>query len=105
MRKLVYRASYLCQGWLFRLSREGSIPQTPLLEPVHFYEEVAMSEASAVNGAFEEQVGTLFKGLVVNLGDAAVTHKTDQQCLDMFTTGLNLARKARQMALTVTSKT
>ena len=64
-----------------------------------------MSEASAVNGAFEEQVGTLFKGLVVNLGDAAVTHKTDQQCLDMFTTDLNLARNARQMALTVTSKT
>ena len=63
-----------------------------------------MSEASAVDIAFEDHVQFLFKTLVTNLGDAAVTHKTDQQCLDIFTTGLNRARKAKEMALTVASK-
>lgn len=62
-----------------------------------------MSEANAINSAFEEHVGVLFKGFVTNLGDASASHKTDQQCLDAFTTGLNVARKAKQMALTVTS--
>ena len=62
-----------------------------------------MSEASAIEAAFEEQVGILFKGLVTNLGDAAVTHKTEQQCLDMFKTALSLARKAKQIALPISS--
>jgi hypothetical protein len=62
-----------------------------------------MSEANAIEAAFEGEVQTLFKGLVTNLADAPISHKTDQQCLEMFITGLNLARKAKQLAFTATS--
>jgi hypothetical protein len=60
---------------------------------------VSMSEANAIQAAFEDHVGVLYRQLVTNLGDSPITHKTDQQCLELFVTGLNLARKAKQMAL------
>jgi hypothetical protein len=58
-----------------------------------------MAEADAIEAAFEGQVQTLFKVLATNLGDAPVTHKTDQQCVAIFTAGLVIARKAKQLAL------
>jgi hypothetical protein len=62
-----------------------------------------MSEATAIETAFEEQVETLFKGLVQNLGDVPVSHQTDQECLEAFARGLNLARKAKLLALKKTA--
>jgi hypothetical protein len=56
------------------------------------------SEATAIQAAYEAQVQTLFKSLITNLGDQ---HQTDQQCVDKFTGGLNIAKRARQLALNV----
>jgi hypothetical protein len=59
------------------------------------------TEADAIEAAYVEQVRILFRLLITNLGDEPVTHKTDQQCLDMFAVGLNTAKRAKQLALTV----
>ncbi len=56
-------------------------------------------ETAAIEAAYDAQVQTLFKGLVTNLGDQPTTHQTDQQCVDKFMTGLNTAKRARQLAL------
>jgi hypothetical protein len=59
-------------------------------------------EAGAIESAYEAQVQALFKVLVTNIGDEPVSHQTDQQCLDKFTAGLNVAKRAKQLALSVT---
>jgi hypothetical protein len=59
------------------------------------------SETTAIQAAYEGQVQTLFKSLITNLGDQPISHQTDQQCVDKFTAGLNIARRARQLALNV----
>jgi hypothetical protein len=56
-------------------------------------------EARVIEEAFEERVRVLFMGLATNLGDMPVSHKTEQQCIDTFKTGLNTAKKARRLAL------
>ena len=60
-------------------------------------------EAGAIESAYEGQVQALFKVLITNIGDEPVSHQTDQQCLDKFTAGLNVAKRAKQLALSVTS--
>jgi hypothetical protein len=37
--------------------------------------------------------------LITNLGDQVVSHQSDQQSLDKFKVGLNIAKRARQLAL------
>jgi hypothetical protein len=59
------------------------------------------AEANAIEAAYEAQVQTLFKTLIVNLGDEPVSGQTDQQCLDKFIAGLNVAKRAKQLALKV----
>jgi hypothetical protein len=56
-------------------------------------------EAVAIQDAYQAQVQALFKVLVTNIGDEPVSHETDQQCLDKFTAGLNIAKRAKQLAL------
>ena len=58
-------------------------------------------EAIAIEEAYEERVRLLFIGLATNLGDMPVTHRTEQQCVDQFKTGLKTAKRARQLALDV----
>jgi hypothetical protein len=58
-------------------------------------------EATAIQAAYEAQVQTLFKALITNLGDEPVSHQTDQQSVDRFRAGLNIAKRARQLALNV----
>jgi hypothetical protein len=58
-------------------------------------------EAAAIEAAYGAQVQTLFRNLVTNLGDEPTTHETDQQCVDRFTAGLNIAKRAKQLALNV----
>jgi hypothetical protein len=58
-------------------------------------------EAVAIEAAYESQVQTLFKFLITNLGDQPVSHRTDQECLDQFTTGLNVAKRAKQLVQNV----
>jgi hypothetical protein len=58
-------------------------------------------EATAIEVAYEAQVQALFKSLITNLGDEPVSHQTDQQCVDKFTAGLNIAKRAKQLALNV----
>ena len=59
------------------------------------------AEAAAIEAAYRTHVEVLFRALITNLGDQAVSHQTDQQCLDKFTVGLNIAKRARQLALNV----
>jgi hypothetical protein len=58
-------------------------------------------EVTAIEAAYGAQVQTLFKTLISNLGDEPVSHQTDQQCVDKFIAGLNVAKRARQLALNV----
>jgi hypothetical protein len=55
-------------------------------------------ETAAIEAAYRAQV-ELFKSLITNLGDQVVSHQSDQQSLDKFKVGLNIAKRARQMAL------
>jgi hypothetical protein len=56
-------------------------------------------EAAAIEMAYEDQVRALFKILVSNLVDEAVSQENDQQCVDKFTAGLKIARRPRELAL------
>jgi hypothetical protein len=56
-------------------------------------------ETAAIEAAYRAQVELLFKSLVTNLGDQVVSHQSDQQSLDKFKVGLNIAKRARQLAL------
>ena len=56
-------------------------------------------ETAAIEAAYRAQVELLFKSLVTNLGDQVVSHQSDQQSLDKFKAGLNIAKRAKQLAL------
>ncbi len=56
-------------------------------------------EADAIASAYEAQIESLFRGLVTNLGDQPISHQSDQECVAKFTTGLAVARRAKQLAL------
>ena len=58
-------------------------------------------EAGAIEDACHDRIESLFNVLTTNLGDMPVTHRTEQQCVEMFKAGFNNARKARQLALAV----
>ncbi len=57
-------------------------------------------ETAAIEAAYRAHVELLFKSLVTNLGDQVVSHQSDQQSLDKFKAGLNIAKRAKQLALT-----
>jgi hypothetical protein len=59
--------------------------------------------ADALEVAFEDEIRLLFRNLVECLADnvGAPTAGGEQKCLQRFTAGLNLARRARELALTV----
>jgi hypothetical protein len=67
----------------------------------------ANSEADAIETAYGEHLETLYKNLVMCLLDSgpAPSSGAEQQCIRHFTTGLNLARRARELALTTCSET
>ena len=56
-------------------------------------------ETAAIEAAYRTQVELLFKSLITNLGDQVVSHQSDQQSLDKFKVGLNIAKRAKQLAL------
>jgi hypothetical protein len=56
-------------------------------------------EADAIEAAYQAHVQTLFRSLITNLGDQVVSHQSDQQSVDKFKAGLNIAKRARQLAL------
>jgi hypothetical protein len=56
-------------------------------------------ETAAIEAAYRAQVELLFKSLITNLGDQVVSHQSDQQSLDKFKAGLNIAKRAKQLAL------
>ena len=56
-------------------------------------------EAAAIEAAYHAHVELLFKALVTNFGDQVVSHQSDQQSLDKFKAGLNIAKRARRLAL------
>ena len=56
-------------------------------------------ETAAIEAAYRAQVELLFKSLITNLGDQVVSHLSDQQSLDKFKVGLNIAKRAKQLAL------
>ena len=61
------------------------------------------SATKAIEEAFEDQVKELFKGLFTNLLIAPSSHETDQQSLAKFAKGLQVANRARQLALSAVS--
>ena len=56
-------------------------------------------EAAAIEAAYHAHVELLFKSLITNLGDQVVSHQSDQQSLDKFKAGLNIAKRAKRLAL------
>ena len=60
--------------------------------------ETSKQEASAIESAYEAQVQLLFQKLVLCMGDQPVTRETDQQCVKKFLAGLEVAKRARQLA-------
>ena len=60
-------------------------------------------EAAAIEAAYQAQVQALFKVLVTNLGDEPVSHQSEQQSVDKFVRGLNIAKRARQLAQNATA--
>ena len=56
-------------------------------------------EATAIEAAYHAHVQLLFKSLITNLGDQVVSHQSDQQSLDKFKAGLNIAKRAKRLAL------
>ena len=56
------------------------------------------ADAAAIEDAYQAQVQTLFKVLVMNITEEHVSGQTDQQCLDKFKAGLNIAQRAKQLA-------
>ena len=56
-------------------------------------------EATAIDAAYQEHIGALFKILIENLIRVPSSHETDQQCVDRFVAGLHVAKRARQLAL------
>ena len=56
-------------------------------------------ETAAIEAAYQVHVQTLFRSLITNLGDQVVSHQSDQQSLDKFKVGLNIAKRAKQLAL------
>lgn len=56
-------------------------------------------EAAAIQNAYEDRIRLLFEGLATNLGETAVTHMTEKQCVERFSRGLTSARRARGLAL------
>ena len=57
------------------------------------------SEMTAIEVAYQAHVQTLFRSLITNLGDQVVSHQSDHQSLDKFRVGLNIAKRAKQLAL------
>jgi hypothetical protein len=59
--------------------------------------------ADAIDVAFEDEIRLLFRNLVDCLADnvGAPTAGAEQKCLQHFAAGLNLARRAKELALTV----
>lgn len=52
-------------------------------------------DVAAIEEAYQDQLKLLFKVLL----NAVTTHQPDEQALERFKTGLDLARRAREMAL------
>jgi hypothetical protein len=57
-------------------------------------------ETAAIEAAYRAHVELLFKSLVTNLGDQVVSHQSDQQSLDKFKAGLNIAKRLALNAVT-----
>ena len=57
------------------------------------------SAAKAIEEAFQDQVKELFKGLFNNLVVQPSSHQTNEQSLAKFAAGLDVANRARQLAL------
>jgi hypothetical protein len=59
--------------------------------------------ADAIDVAFEDEIRLLFRNLVDCLADSvgAPTAGAEQKCLQHFGAGLNLAKRAKELALTV----
>ena len=55
-------------------------------------------ETAAIEAAYRAQVELLFKSLITNLGDQVVSHQSDRESLDKFKVGLNIAKRAKQLA-------
>jgi hypothetical protein len=53
-------------------------------------------EADAINDAFKEKIGDLFKTLVRGLMEGLIS---EQKSVEGFTNGINYARRARELAL------
>jgi len=67
----------------------------------------ANPEADAIETAYENRIAILYKNLVSCLmdSDAEPSPGGEQQCIQHFTTGLNLARRAKELALNISSAT
>ncbi len=54
------------------------------------------TEANAVEAAFVQRVQILYQSLATNLGDLP---NSERKVVEAFMTGLNIARRARELAL------
>jgi hypothetical protein len=64
-----------------------------------------ISETDLIEAAYEDQVKVLYKSLFTALEDGGgdPSSSLQQQCVQRFTTGVRLARLARQLALSASA--
>jgi hypothetical protein len=60
---------------------------------------------TAINTAYGLQIQLLYKQLATGLTDAPATHRAEQDCVASFAKGLEIATRARDLALGVTATT
>jgi hypothetical protein len=58
------------------------------------------TEAEAIEGAYQEKLGSLFDSLVRTMMEWSNDAKGEQRSVEQFTRGLKFARRARELALT-----
>jgi hypothetical protein len=62
-------------------------------------------EASAIEAAYQDHIHALFQTLLKNLIDQPNSQETDPECVSRFVAGLNIGKRAKQLALTAVGGT
>ncbi len=60
-----------------------------------------ISETDSIEEAYQDHIKDLYRVLVTGLASLSVGHDTEQQCVGRFAAGVQLSKKARDLALGV----
>lgn len=57
------------------------------------------TEAITIEAAYQDEVKALFHVLIMNLASGSVSRENDQHHAERFAAGLNIAKRAKELAL------